>query len=351
MGAKIDDRACEPIVGHARHRDEHLTIQETTVRVKEIVASEAANCLGTFVPRCRLSHAPALFMMIVVLSLAVRIDLTLMLASMTVKQKPLQSASPIRSKLIVFTLLCFSCIASYGGRSVAMADDAPPKMDKTLGEQAASLRLIDGTGLDHGTYAAGVEITMSPGSHTYWKMPGDAGVPPVFAFNGSENVDSATVLFPAPTRIVQDGLEAFGYEDRVVFPVMIKPKDAAKPSVLHADVTYAVCNKICLPEHTAATLTLQPGGTGGSVAPIDAALAKVPVPISPAEREKLSITRDRAAKKPTWTLAWTGATPVEDIFADAPEGFYFDTHKLGAGHLEPDRRHQRCLGVEQGRFP
>src|SRR5208282_2413725 len=47
---------------------------------------------------------------------------------------------------------------------------------------------------------AGVEIQLDPGWKTYWRAPGDSGVPPTLDFSGSENVKSVTVLWPAPQR-------------------------------------------------------------------------------------------------------------------------------------------------------
>ena len=45
---------------------------------------------------------------------------------------------------------------------------------------------------------AGIEIKLQPGWHTYWRYPGDSGVPPRFDFSGSDNVASVKVLYPAP---------------------------------------------------------------------------------------------------------------------------------------------------------
>ncbi len=193
------------------------------------------------------------------------------------------------------------------------------------GGQMSILRLVSAGGLHGGHYEAGVDLTMAPGSHTYWKIPGEAGVPPVFTFNGSENVAAAVVSFPVPSRISEEGIDAFGYGDGVVFPVAVTPVDRGKPSVLHADVTYAVCNKICVPGHGEATLTLTPRGAPVGGDDVTAALAKVPKPVPSAP---LSIARVSGTSDPTWTLSWNGADAPDDIFPDAPEGFYFDTKKI-----------------------
>ena len=193
------------------------------------------------------------------------------------------------------------------------------------GGQMSIVRLVSAGGLHDGRYEAGVDLTMAPGSHTYWKIPGEAGVPPVFTFNGSDNVAAATVSFPVPSRISEEGIEAYGYANGVVFPVAVTPRDRGKPAVLHVDVTYAVCNKICLPGHGEATLTLAPHGAAVGGEALATALAKVPQPVASAP---FAIVRDQGKPDPTWTLTWNGADAPDDIFPDAPEGFYFDSKKV-----------------------
>jgi DsbC/DsbD-like thiol-disulfide interchange protein len=73
-------------------------------------------------------------------------------------------------------------------------------------------------------------------------------VPPLFDFSKSENVKSATVLFPAPKRFADGaGGHSIGYKTGVLFPVHVVPKDPAKPAVLRVKVDYAVCEKLCMP--------------------------------------------------------------------------------------------------------
>ena len=193
------------------------------------------------------------------------------------------------------------------------------------------MKLLAGPAFANGVYVAGVAITMTPGSHTYWKMPGDAGVPPVFSFAGSRNLRDAKVEYPVPHRITEAGLDAFGYVDKVLLPVEVTPADPAQPVELHVDINYAVCNTICIPAHGTAVLTLQPSGAGPGAAEVAAAQAAVPVAAAPGEHIELAVMPDAGAAKPTWTLTWTGAGAPADVFADAPEGYYFATRKTGAG--------------------
>ena len=79
-----------------------------------------------------------------------------------------------------------------------------------------------------GRNSAAVQIRLAPNAITYWRDPGDAGVPPTFDFSGSTNVASVEPVFPAPTRIREaDGSQAFGWSGGVTIPLRIHPKDAA----------------------------------------------------------------------------------------------------------------------------
>ena len=109
---------------------------------------------------------------------------------------------------------------------------------------------------------AGFEIALSPGAITYWRDPGDAGLPPTLDFSGSDNVASVEPEFPAPKRIKEaDGGEAFGYDRGVVLPLRVKPRDPTKPATLKLNADFAVCEKVCLPAkaHLELTLPSAPG--------------------------------------------------------------------------------------------
>jgi DsbC/DsbD-like thiol-disulfide interchange protein len=131
--------------------------------------------------------------------------------------------------------------------------------------QKSSLRLIAAGGAPpQSFYRAGIEVRLDPGALTYWRMPGGAGVPPVFSFEGSANASDIVVSYPVPLRIDEDGTEAFGYRDRVIFPVRVTPKDATRPVLLVLNVSYAVCSRICLPAKAEARLALLPAPEAGT---------------------------------------------------------------------------------------
>ena len=169
-----------------------------------------------------------------------------------------------------------------------------------------------------GSNKAGFEIRLGPGAITYWRDPGESGVPPTFDFAGSDNVARVEPVFPAPKRMVEsDGGEAFGYDGDVVFPLRVEPSDPAKPVTLKLHANYAVCEKICLPAQARLTLTL-PGAASPYARLVEAALAAAPRPALAGDFGKL------AADGPDgWRLcapAQTGGP--RDLFVEPPSGWW-----------------------------
>src|SRR5579885_661093 len=125
---------------------------------------------------------------------------------------------------------------------------------------------------------AGIEIKLDPGWHTYWRYPGDSGVPPRFDFARSDNVRTVDVLWPAPQRFSDQDGNSIGYKGSVVLPLHIAPKDPAKPARLELKLDYAICEKLCVPAEATAALTVSGAATSYD-ALIAAAEEKVPVPV------------------------------------------------------------------------
>ncbi len=200
--------------------------------------------------------------------------------------------------------------------------------DNGFRDQASELQLIGSGTLLRGTFHAGIEITLKRDALTYWRQPGDAGVPPVFSFEGSSNLATAEVLYPAPTRIKEDEGEAFGYREKVVFPLHVTPRDKAQPVVLKLTAEYAVCERICIPAKSRAELILPSSSGESQAASLAAAEALLPRRLSDAEaRDRLRLVAEPHAAHPAWRLSWKDAAAATDLFAEAPDGWYFETKK------------------------
>jgi len=183
-----------------------------------------------------------------------------------------------------------------------------------------------------------VEIVMAEGWKTYWKSPGESGLPPHVDLARSENLAAAEVLYPVPERITEKGDTIVGYRGAVVFPIALSPKDPAKPIVVAADVDFGMCKDICVPTSAALTLTLEPGLADPPAEVAARALAAVPRPAATAPAEAatrprladVTITRpappDAVEAVPgklvlTVTAPGLGSGPA-DAFIAPPDGLY-----------------------------
>lgn len=196
--------------------------------------------------------------------------------------------------------------------ATAHADDASPWSQ----DSRAAIRLIAGSNKSgEMPLRAGIEVKLQPGWKTYWRYPGDSGVPPRFDFSGSENLKTAKVLYPAPHRFTDESGNSLGYKDEVIFPVLAMPQQPNKPVTLRVKVDYAVCEKLCIPAEGRAELTLAVGDSDQDAA-LAASEARVPKPVSAAEAG-LSVRRLKNAPKPLIAIYLKGTDPV-DVFVEGP---------------------------------
>ena len=145
---------------------------------------------------------------------------------------------PLRAALGATAILSVVCAACE-----VRAEDASPWQR----DAHSAVRLLAGS-RSGAVLLGGIAIQLQPGWHTYWRTPGDSGVPPRFDFSKSDNVEAVTVLWPAPRKL-DDGAggTSLGYTQQLVLPLRIVAKNADRPVTLRASINYAVCEKICIP--------------------------------------------------------------------------------------------------------
>jgi DsbC/DsbD-like thiol-disulfide interchange protein len=141
-------------------------------------------------------------------------------------------------------LLAIAAIASLDSVSQpACAEDA----SSWSRDAHSSVRLLAGS-RNGGVLLGGIEFELQEGWKTYWRTPGDSGVPPRIDFSKSENVESVAPLYPAPTKFPDGaGGTSYGYQKHLILPLRIVPKSADEPVMLRATINYAICERLCLP--------------------------------------------------------------------------------------------------------
>jgi DsbC/DsbD-like thiol-disulfide interchange protein len=133
------------------------------------------------------------------------------------------------------TLLAALCCAALALPQTARA------LDVIAGEILPGWRLADGS------HMAGLRLTLAPGWKTYWRAPGDAGIPPRFDWNGSQNLRAVEIAWPVPQIFDQNGMRSIVYADEVVLPLHVHPLRAGAPVRLDAEIELGVCEDICIP--------------------------------------------------------------------------------------------------------
>ncbi|MFZ0850636.1 MAG: protein-disulfide reductase DsbD domain-containing protein [Hyphomicrobiaceae bacterium] len=196
--------------------------------------------------------------------------------------------------------------------------------------QAARVRLVAGADADRAgkSFLAGVEIVMAQGWKTYWRNPGEAGVPPNFDWSGSTNTASIKVTYPAPIRLVDPAAEMIGYKSSVLFPVAVSPQDPSQAVELRLALEFAVCREICIPAQASMHLTLPPALLKGAPTPLVAA-AQARVPRSPPARRGsdpvlLGVTAKLEGPDPVLQIEakFPAGSAGADLFVEAPDGIF-----------------------------
>lgn len=159
-------------------------------------------------------------------------------------------------------------------------------------DKAVETRVLPGWRMADGRLMAGIELALAPGWKTYWRAPGDAGIPPLFDWSGSRNLGNAEIAWPTPHVFEQNGMRSIGYKGRMVFPIAIKPKRPGQPVRLSGTIDIGVCKDACVPVQVRIDETLD--GTITRPDPfITAALAEQPY--SAAEAGLRSVSCEIAA--------------------------------------------------------
>jgi DsbC/DsbD-like thiol-disulfide interchange protein len=186
--------------------------------------------------------------------------------------------------------------------------------------EQSQLRLLVGEAAD-GSISGGIEVRLEPGWYTYWRNPGDAGVPPVFDFSGSENVADVEVLYPTPERH-DDGVGvSLIYRDEVVFPLTVIPTDPGRGISLRVAASIGVCRDICIPTSADAAVTLARPAEPDPLADalVDRYRPRVPKPAEPGRFDVERVTVDADALLIDVRAPESGYL---DLFSEPPPGWY-----------------------------
>src|SRR2546421_7122908 len=136
--------------------------------------------------------------------------------------------------LLLLGMLCPARAQTYEGRELVQA--------KLLAEVTA---VVPGK-----PFTVGLLLRMVPNWHTYWKFPGDAGIPTEIKWNLPPGWKVGEIQWPIPLILKEPGdIQIYGYHDEVLLLQEITPPASLTDSTvkLSADANWLVCEKICIP--------------------------------------------------------------------------------------------------------
>ncbi|MGZ9809421.1 protein-disulfide reductase DsbD domain-containing protein [Pseudoroseicyclus sp. H15] len=113
-------------------------------------------------------------------------------------------------------------------------------------DDAVELSVLPGWRQADGTHMAALRISLAPGWKTYWRAPGDAGIPPEFVFSDSTNLAAIRPHWPVPEIFEEGGMRSIGYSGELILPLELVP-DGPSDIRLHGEVELGICEEICVP--------------------------------------------------------------------------------------------------------
>lgn len=181
--------------------------------------------------------------------------------------------------------------------------------------------VLPGWTLTDGRRMSALRLTLAPGWKTYWRAPGDAGIPPSFDWRRARNVAGVSVSWPTPDVFHEYGMRSLGYKDEVILPLTITQKESTRPIRLRGKISLGICADICVPHSLEIDTTLPPAATQPSPE-IVAAQASMPYSASEAEVRssvcRISPTSDGMRIEAEVALPHTGGDEIAVIEAGVP---------------------------------
>ena len=213
---------------------------------------------------------------------------------------------------------------------------ATPWQDIAPGVKA---RLISSDTVTNGMTLAGFELDMPQSTKTYWRVPGEAGIPTQFDFAGSVGIGDPAVEWPYPEIDRSQGYLDYVYHGHVVLPIALTPA-AGDSATLNVAITLGVCSEICVPAQAKFSLPLSfAKPDAGQSVRLTQAEAQIPVawdqPGNPvgavtATADGISVTNPDAAIDPASVIADVGDPAILfETPQKSPDGTLWTLKLLG----------------------
>ena len=190
----------------------------------------------------------------------------------------------------------------------------------------ASVHLHSGRPMEDGGRKVALRMELKPGWKTYWRNPGDAGIPPHFDWQGSTNLKSVSIAWPTPVVFDTYGSRTIGYEERMVLPLTLTPQNPAEPIQIKLNFIYGLCREICIPAQEDIAMEIAPDAPEDGGYFLDRAAATAPISAAEGGLIAHECKVEGAGEKRRFVAALSVSEPLLTapvIIAEGPEGVWF----------------------------
>jgi DsbC/DsbD-like thiol-disulfide interchange protein len=214
-------------------------------------------------------------------------------------------------------------IGFWVGGLLCNCSSAAEPIRESVKLEKATLALLDGGGGANGEILAGLSISLADHVRTYWRTPGESGLPPFFDFSASRNVDHVDIEWPTPSRMTEADSIIFGYENDVIIPLRVTPKDATRPVSLTLTIDFGLCDTLCTPAK--AVLTRELGSGGAARSSIESFLARVPKQVAIKSDDSPAVIAIETHGGPPASLVVSirSKSSLHDVIIEGPDAWYF----------------------------
>jgi DsbC/DsbD-like thiol-disulfide interchange protein len=139
-----------------------------------------------------------------------------------------------------------SLVALLACAAGLIAPSARADFEGRNADDVVQVSFLPGWRLPNGNHMAGLHIALAPGWKTYWRAPGEGGVPTVLQLTEGRGIDSMSIHWPRPEVFFTNGMRSIGYRDDVVLPVEFA-LTAQGTIDIAGRVDMGVCLDVCMP--------------------------------------------------------------------------------------------------------
>lgn len=192
----------------------------------------------------------------------------------------------------------------------------------------AKIRLLTSDYVDpNGKMLAGLEFQLRDGMKTYWRIPGESGIPLTANWSNSQNIDQVNFLWPMPKRAISLGYFDYVYDQDFVLPfeVEISAESDKNVALLNGNLLMGICGEICVPVtyNIAQSLPLDQKDISVSFT-LEAAKAYVPINDDRANAPFDAVYFDQSENK-IWVKPSSDAEENQTLILDLPnQNLLFD---------------------------